>query len=302
MRKYLLASAIALGFATPAAATIDGSPYVGLEGGILFPRSQNVQGEVIFNGTGQTNFTRTDVANYRYKKGLDLDFIGGYDLGMFRIEGELGYKHAKPRRFDPGTFIVSTINTGAGTTITTSDIDFRNSASVYSAMLNGLLDFGGNGSWGGYAGGGIGYARVHQFGDSQGKLAWQLIAGAYAPVSPNVDIGLKYRYFNAKGSNGQRTFAFTAVPGTCGTAACASGTAVFFNDSRFKSHSLLASVVYSFGATAAPPPPPPPPPPAPEAPATQTCPDGSVILATSTCPVPPPPPPPAPVERGERGR
>jgi hypothetical protein len=51
---------------------------------------------------------------------------------------------------------------------------------------------------------------------------------------------------------------------------------------------------------AAPPPPPPPPPPAPPPPATQTCPDGSVILATDTCPVPPPPPappPPAP-ERG----
>lgn len=41
--------------------------------------------------------------------------------------------------------------------------------------------------------------------------------------------------------------------------------------------------------------------PAPVAPATQTCPDGSVILATDACPVPepvaPPPPPPAP-ERG----
>jgi opacity protein-like surface antigen len=44
----------------------------------------------------------------------------------------------------------------------------------------------------------------------------------------------------------------------------------------------------------------PPPPPPVEAPATQTCPDGSVILATSTCPVPPPPPP-APVQRGQRG-
>jgi outer membrane receptor protein involved in Fe transport len=45
----------------------------------------------------------------------------------------------------------------------------------------------------------------------------------------------------------------------------------------------------------APPPPPPPPPPA-----TQTCPDGSVILATDACPVPPPPPPPPPPapERG----
>ena len=47
---------------------------------------------------------------------------------------------------------------------------------------------------------------------------------------------------------------------------------------------------------------PPPPPPPPElAPATQTCPDGSVILATDICPqpvfVPPPPPEPIP-ERG----
>ena len=45
----------------------------------------------------------------------------------------------------------------------------------------------------------------------------------------------------------------------------------------------------------APPPPPPPPPPA-----TQTCPDGSVILATDACPLPPPPPPPPPPEP-ERG-
>jgi hypothetical protein len=35
--------------------------------------------------------------------------------------------------------------------------------------------------------------------------------------------------------------------------------------------------------------PPPPPPPPPPAPATQTCPDGSVILATDGCPPPPPP-------------
>ena len=55
----------------------------------------------------------------------------------------------------------------------------------------------------------------------------------------------------------------------------------------------------SVEAAPAPPPPPPPPPPAPP-PATQTCPDGSVILATDTCPVPPPPPPPPPPEP-ERG-
>jgi hypothetical protein len=50
----------------------------------------------------------------------------------------------------------------------------------------------------------------------------------------------------------------------------------------------------------APPPPPPPPPPAPP-PATQTCSDGTVILATDVCPAPPPPPPP-PAPAPERGR
>ena len=44
----------------------------------------------------------------------------------------------------------------------------------------------------------------------------------------------------------------------------------------------------------------PPPPPPPLAPATQTCADGSVILATDACPVPPPPPPP-PAPEPERG-
>jgi TonB-dependent receptor len=67
---------------------------------------------------------------------------------------------------------------------------------------------------------------------------------------------------------------------------------------------------FSFGirwkqASAAPLPPPPPVvlPPPPPAPETQTCPDGSVVLATAACPAPPPPPPPppAPTERGERG-
>jgi len=308
MRKYLFAGAAALALAAPAAATTDNSPYVGIEGGILFPQSQRVSGEVVFNGTDQTDIARTNVGRYRYKKGLDLDFIGGYDLGMFRVEGELGYKHAKSRDFHPSQTFVTAVNNGAGTTFTTTtDFGAQRSASVYSAMLNGLLDLGGNGSIGGYAGGGVGYANVHQFGESHGGFAWQLIAGAYAPVSSNVDIGLKYRYFHAKSNNRGRDFDFAAGTGSCGALACEAGTATFFDDSKFTSHSLLASLVYNFGAAAAaaPPPPPPPAPPPPEAaPATQTCPDGSVVMATSTCPVPPPPPPPppAPTERGERGR
>ena len=69
-----------------------------------------------------------------------------------------------------------------------------------------------------------------------------------------------------------------------------------------KRHQLVAVAGIKFGRRAEPLPPPvveaPPPPPPP--PATQTCPDGSVILATEVCPAPPPPPPPPPPapERG----
>jgi TonB-dependent receptor len=74
----------------------------------------------------------------------------------------------------------------------------------------------------------------------------------------------------------------------------------FQNDRRF-----IVGVRWKMASAAVvppPPPPAPPPPPPPEVPATQTCADGSVILATAVCPaLPPPPPPPAPVERGERG-
>ena len=65
-----------------------------------------------------------------------------------------------------------------------------------------------------------------------------------------------------------------------------------------------AGVRFAFGGDRAPPPPPPPPPmpppPPPPPAATQTCADGSVILATDACPAPPPPPPP-PAPAPERG-
>jgi hypothetical protein len=160
-------------------------------------------------------------------------------------------------------------------------------------MVNALLDIGDDEGWRGYVGGGIGAARVKQsaatdgnvgFSASDSALAWQAIAGFSAAVTPNLDAGLKYRYFNTRrldfGDSG------AAVPFDLG--------------GKFRSHSLLASLVYNLWTPPPPPPPvvaaPPPPPP----PATQTCPDGSVILTTDVCPVPPPPPPPPPPTE-ERG-
>lgn len=73
----------------------------------------------------------------------------------------------------------------------------------------------------------------------------------------------------------------------------------------FRRHQLMAGIGIRFGGAAprpallSPAPPPPPLPPPPMAPATQTCADGSVVLATSACPIPPPPvSAPTPGERG----
>jgi opacity protein-like surface antigen len=231
-----------------------------------------------------------DWLDIKHSLGYDADLVAGYDFGMFRLEAELARKHASHKRYiidpqAPGPFPAGIVPGGS------YSADGR--TNVTSFMINALVDVGNEDGVSFYAGGGAGPALVSmtidQLGDSSyhlkdwDKLAWQVIAGARMPISPQIDAGLKYRYFSAGTLHGD-LFAHT-----------------FDARSFVHSHSLLASLVYNFGSVAEAPPPPPPPPPAPVAPATQTCPDGSVILATSSCPAPPPPPPPPPVERGERG-
>lgn len=301
MKKYLLAAAAAAALASPAAAR-DGSGYVGVEGGVLFAHDEGVN----FAGTySSEGFSYDFDGSFRtnYSTGVDLDLIAGYDFGMFRLEGELGYKRARAKSINVNSDFVTALNTGAGTDFVGGDFNIGGKTSVLSGMVNGLVDFGGNGGPGFYAGGGVGAANVKQFGSSDTKFAWQLLAGAYMPVSNNLDVGLKYRYFRAGRSSGSDAFPFSAGATTCGALPCSGGVATFDTDSRFSSHSLLASLVYNFGGeTAVAAPPPPPPAPVVEAPATQTCPDGSVILATAACPAPPPPPPPPPpATQGERG-
>ena len=267
MRKLAIAMALAsTGLATPAVAK-DHSVYVGLEGGVMWVED--------------SPFNVTDAAtNPQYvidhKSGYDVDAIAGYDFGAVRVEAELGWKRAGNASLNS----VTTVYPAGG------------HANVLSLMGNVLLDFGDENGFSGYAGGGIGMARAKYsfnaaslppyigavgFSDSDSRLAWQGILGVRYAVTPNVDIGLKYRLFNVSRLRFNGSFPITG------------GTRTGDVSARFRSHSLLASAIYNFYA------PPPPPPPA-----TQTCPDGSVIPADAACPVPPPPPPPPPPapERG----
>ncbi len=256
-----LAAASALALASPALAR-DGSGYVGFDAGLLMPDDTDFE------------FDGDDLFGIEHKNGFDIDLIAGYDFGFVRAEGELAWKRA------------------SHDTLFGDDEEFDGDgdADVRSAMVNVLGDIGSD-RWSFYAGGGVGYALVrHSFegfddifeDDDELKLkdggfAWQGIAGVRFAMNEMIDVGVKYRYFDTGDFNdGDAEWDFT-------------------------SHSLMFSFIYNMTSErrVAPPPPPPLPPPPPPPPATQTCPDGSVILATDICPPPPPPPPPLPEpERG----
>jgi len=281
MRKLIIALAVTTAFTAPASAR-DGSPYVGVEGGLLVVTDTNF-------GYSDDDITVKDAYRVGHKLGLDVGGIAGYDFGMFRVEGEVAYKRATVNE----VFVDDLIDGDGG--VKPGDFDGSGRSTVLSVMGNALLDVEIGDRFAGYVGGGLGAARVNQrvvvesidrtFNGRDSGMAYQAIAGLRYALTPNLDLGAKYRFFTVPklryDVDGPTPFRIDA--------------------NQFRSHSILASLIYNFGAVAVAPPPPviveQAPPPAP-APATQTCPDGSVILATDMCP-PPPPPPPAPApERG----
>lgn len=284
--KSVLLAAAALALAPSAAFARDGMPYIGFEGGAIKP--EKVKLDYQLRALSVPNGVILD-----HKTGFDVDFVAGYDFGLIRAEGELGWKRAAAT----GVAIAPAIQFN-----NTGPLTIDGSTRAVSAMANLLLDFGSNDGLQVYGGGGVGVSRVtfnnvisgpnvaagRAINGNDRSFAWQLIAGLRVPVSYNVDLGLKYRYFRTEVDLKDAT----------------NPAAIETLEGRFRSHSVLASLIFNLGSPPAPPAPPPavvePAPPPPPPPATQTCPDGTVILASDACPVPPPPPPPPPPapERG----
>lgn len=306
MHKIVIAAAAFVAFASPANAG-DSGAYWGVEGGILIPRDthyrvESVRVQTVPTGSGLLGQTVTTtnatfgsgfVADYR--SGADLDLIGGYDFGLFRIEGELGFKRARLRDLTASSTLVAAINTPPITGVTPDSFAFGDRTTILSAMLNGLVDFEVSPGVSIYGGGGIGRARGSTFGERDNAFAWQLIGGASTAISSDIDIGLKYRYFRTGKMRFDTASAFTGAGGS-------TSVSNFSSAGKFRSHSVLASLIFHFGRTSAELPAPMPvevaPPPPPPPPAMQTCADGTVIEQTASCPVPPPPPPVAQPERG----
>ena len=226
MRYLIVAALAATSLASPAMA-VDKSWYVGLEGGVMWPQDESVHA----SGFG-------DIVDVNYKTGIDVDGIVGYDFGWLRLEGEVGYKHARhdnydiPQIFYPGSTLGQEVPGSINQVVNPINVDADGSTRVWSGMLNALLDANLTERLAIYGGGGVGYhsTRIRiDFGDGPLTLkdngfAWQVIAGARYAVSDNVDIGLKYRYFRTDRLNDSDV------------------------SSRFASHSVLASLIYNFAS------------------------------------------------------
>ncbi|HVJ03792.1 MAG TPA: OmpA family protein [Sphingomonas sp.] len=238
MRKLAVTLALATtALSTPALAR-DDAWYVGVEGGTMLVE------DIDFDVGGLI-----DVATVDHKKpGWDADAVVGYDLGVFRLEAEVGYRSANVDALRSGT----TTPVVGGPAVGPGTFDYAGGrSSALSFMVNGLWDFGDDDGVQGFVGPGLGIARVkHRIGlttagdfldDSDTVVAWQAIAGIRAPLSDNIDVSLKYRFFNAPG---------VTVVDTAGRE--------WFG--RFRSHSILGGLVFNFGA---PPEPEPTPEPAP---------------------------------------
>lgn len=242
MRRLILLCSAAGAVAMAGSARAEG-PYVAAEGGVYLQRP------LAYNFVGLSDFFST-----KYAKGYDVAGKLGYDFEGIRIEAELGYKRAKADEFG---FQINgqalAVQRGAGVS---------GNLNTLSAMANIYWDITQK-RFRPYIGGGVGIARVTSdrvgyagvgapgifLNTADTALAFQLMAGVKARVTPHVSANIGYKYFDVEKYK-LKVFNTTA-------------------SSSIHSSTILAGISYSFGRSLADTPPPPTPPaalpPAPDA-------------------------------------
>jgi OmpA-OmpF porin, OOP family len=226
-------------------------PYIGLKGGITNLEDQSITGHT---GNALNLSTDADI-------GFGVLGFGGYSFGLWRLEGELGYRSNELDTLgvanDGG---IPATQGQAGQTGTTQAAGGR--VNAISTMGNLIFDlpwsFAGISP---YIGAGVGVARIEQRGtaapnvryvdDSQWRLAYQGIAGLSWNFNPRWSVSAEYRYFATTDPQYRD----------------AQGLKV---DGEYQTHNGFIGVTYHFGAPRVAPPPPPAPaaavPPAPPPP------------------------------------
>jgi OmpA-OmpF porin, OOP family len=238
MRKLAVTIALAsTALVTTPALARDKSWYVGVDGGAVLV--EDIKFDI-------NSVKSAGTVDHHY--GYDVDGVIGYDLGMFRLEAEVGYKSNAVQDYRSSVTTPGLTAAGVPTTYAAGNYGVGGGrTTALSFMVNGLVDFGDDDGLQGFVGGGVGVARVKErFGingqqnllnDSDTVFAYQGIAGVRAPITKHVDASIKYRFFTADNVK------LVDVSGRG-------------YNGRYRTHSLLAGLTYNFGEPAAPPPPP----------------------------------------------
>ena len=221
--KRIFLAAVAAAAISGSAAGRAGTPYVGIEGGLLVGRDNDIDERVDFTATqnpasppalaGPSDTEFDDVFNLAYEPGHDIGLIGGYDFGRFRVELELAHKRTgfdetvADETFDA---LNAALNSGLNRpsaspdpgapglpALGDGDFEVDGKISVRSAMVNGLLDFPLGDKLTLYGGGGYGRAQIKAMGDKHSSWAWQYLVGLRYAISSRVELGFKHRYFNS---------------------------------------------------------------------------------------------------------
>ena len=182
-------------------------PYVSAQAGMGFLMDSDISDP---SGTGTLEFD----------PGFATGIAGGYNFGMFRVEGEIGYQINDIDR-------ISACSGGScGSASASGDV------TALSFLANAYFDFVNKTPFTPYITAGIGVARLdiddfavlgYRIGDSDDTVfAYQVGAGVAYAINKNFSIDLKYRFFG------------TSDPDFDGV------------DAEFNSHNIYLGLRYNF--------------------------------------------------------
>ncbi|PKN52426.1 MAG: hypothetical protein CVU55_04060 [Deltaproteobacteria bacterium HGW-Deltaproteobacteria-13] len=148
---------------------------------------------------GGTYLTESDLTDngvkgkIEYTVGIASVLAGGYNFGMFRMEGEIGYQRNSMDK--------ATVCDGGGC----GGGSISGNTSALSGLVNGYIDFVNSSPVTPYISGGIGVAYVKVDVDQRNGsgtdsfndtiFAYQVGAGLAYAINQNLSLDLKYRYF-----------------------------------------------------------------------------------------------------------
>jgi opacity protein-like surface antigen len=145
-------------------------------------------GATFLNGSNYSEMVDSDYGKLEFKPGYAVGIAGGYNFGMFRVEGEIGYQ-----KNDMDTASDCSGGTCITKNISSSDI------TALSFLINGYVDFVNSSRFTPYISGGIGMAtldyNIKNWSDNDTVFAYQVGAGVAFAINKHFTIDLKYRFF-----------------------------------------------------------------------------------------------------------